>query len=76
MPDTSRDLPDFARFWMVCRKPARQGDRTEPRQRYSTRADAEAAAARLAREADHPYLILEAVAAIRPGDPVAQEALL
>lgn len=34
------DLPQVARFWMVARKPARQGDRTEPRQRYSTRADA------------------------------------
>lgn len=70
------DLPHFARFWMVARKPVRQGDRTEPKQRYSTRADAESVAARLARENDHPFLILEAVAVVRPGDPVAQEAFL
>lgn len=70
------DLPHFARFWMICRKPTGPGQKTEPRQRYSTRADAEAAAAQLARQADHPFLILEAVGVIRPGDPVAQEALL
>lgn len=70
------DLPQVARFWMVARKPARQGDRTEPRQRYSTRADAISAAARLARENRHPFLILEAVGIVRPDDPTEQESLL
>lgn len=61
-------LPAFARFWMVCRKPAGPGARTEPRQRYSHRADAVEAAQRLADDTGAPHIILEAVEAIRPRD--------
>jgi len=60
-------LPQFARFWMICRKPTRLDGRTEPRQRYSTRADAFHDAQRLADQLDAPFLILEAVEIIRPG---------
>lgn len=62
------DLPQFARFWMVCRKPMHQGARTEPRQRYSSRGDAEEIAGRLANETDASHLVLETVAEIRPGE--------
>ena len=60
-------LPQFARFWMICRKPGGPHSKTEPRQRYSTRADAFADAQRLADQLDAPFLILEAVEIIRPG---------
>lgn len=62
------DMPAFARFWMVCRKPTGPQTKTEPRQRYSTREDAQRAAAQLARQNDAPFLILETVAVVRPGD--------
>ncbi|MGZ9812314.1 hypothetical protein ACXN5S_17775 [Pseudoroseicyclus sp. H15] len=61
------DLPAFARFWMIARQPRRQGDKTEPRQRYSSRADALAAATRLAEQNDAPFVLLEAIEVIRPG---------
>lgn len=73
---TARALPAFARFWMVCRQPKGPGARTEPRQRYSTIADAEQAAAKLAAEAEAPFLILEAVAVVRPGGADDQGSLL
>ena len=69
------DLPAFARFWMVCRKPGPRA-RTEPRQRYSVKADAIAAARKLAHDNDHPFILLEAVEIFRPGDAADQEALL
>ncbi|APE43395.1 hypothetical protein BOO69_08185 [Sulfitobacter alexandrii] len=62
------ELPRFARFWMVCRKPMHPGARTEPRQRYGTRAEAEETAGRLANETNAPHLVLETVAVIRPGE--------
>lgn len=65
----SRALPPFARFWMVCRKPTGPGSQTAPRQRYSTIEDARAAARKLARENDAPFLVLETVEIARPGDP-------
>ncbi|WP_300009745.1 hypothetical protein [uncultured Roseobacter sp.] len=63
------NLPPFARFWMVCRKPQHAGAKTEPRQRYSSREDAQRTAERLARENDAPFIILEAVGIARPTDP-------
>jgi len=69
------ELPPFARFWMVCRKPMGPGTRTEPRQRYSTRSDAAQAAAALARDNDAPFLVLETIEIYRPTD-ATQEALL
>lgn len=62
------DLPHFARFWMVCRKPTGPGAKTEPRQRYSTFEDAMAAARKLANEHDAQFHILETVATARPGE--------
>lgn len=62
------ELPKFARFWMICRKPAGPGARTEPRQRYSTFDDASRAASQLAEGTGAPHLILESVAIIRPGE--------
>ena len=35
------ELPTFARFWMICRKPSKPHHKTGPRQRYSTRGDAQ-----------------------------------
>ena len=67
-------LPQFARFWMVCRKPTGPGQKTEPRQRYSSLGDAREAAADLARSNDHPFIVLEAIEVMRPGDS-RQEAL-
>ncbi|ATG47620.1 hypothetical protein CEW89_08555 [Celeribacter ethanolicus] len=61
-------LPPFARFWMVARKPSGPGSKTEPRQRYSTVEDARAAASDLANANDAPFIVLEAVEIIRPGD--------
>jgi len=61
-------LPPFARFWMVGRKPQGPGSRTEPRKRYSSLADARAAAHDLAKGNDAPFVVLEAIEIIRPGD--------
>lgn len=69
------DLPAFARFWMVCRKPTGPGSKTEPRQRYYSFDDAMTAARKLARENDAQFHILETVATARPGDAI-QESLL
>ncbi|WP_371398882.1 hypothetical protein [Marinovum algicola] len=69
------ELPPFARFWMVCRKPTGPGAKTEPRQRYSTFEDAMAAARKLANEHDAQFHILETVATARPGD-TSQRSLL
>mgnify|MGYP000686985168 CR=1 FL=1 len=62
------ELPKFARFYMVCRKPSGALSKTEPRQRYSTPEDARSAALNLANQNDAPFIILEAVEIIRPGD--------
>ncbi len=62
------DLPAFARFWMVCRKPAQASHKTEPRQRYSTLRDARDAAGKLAAQTGAPFLILETVEVIHPTD--------
>lgn len=68
-------LPAFARFWMVCRKPSGPGSKSEPRQRYSSLADAARAAADLAKANDHPFVVLETVEIFRPDD-ATQETLL
>lgn len=60
-------LPDFARFWMIARKPTGPHSRTHPTQRYSHRADAVTAARKLAAETNTPFVLLEAVEVIRPG---------
>jgi len=65
MPST---LPQFARFWMVCRKPSGPTSKTEPRARYSTLEDARRDARRLASQNDAPFLILETVEIARPGE--------
>ena len=62
------DLPQFARFWMICRKPSKPHHKTEPRQRYSTLADAQHAAEGMAAKTGEPFLILETVAIVRPTD--------
>ena len=62
------DLPQFARFWMVARKPSGPGSKTEPRQRYSTIEDARTTAQNLANANDAPFVVLEAVEIMRPGD--------
>ncbi len=69
------DLPKFARFWMVCRKPSGPHSKTEPRQRYSSFDQALAAAQKLARENEAQFHVLETVATARPGD-LTQETLL
>lgn len=69
------DLPHFARFWMVCRKPTGPGSKTEPRARYSSFNDAFAAAQKLAQENDAQFLVLETTAIARPGEAM-QGALL
>lgn len=68
------ELPKFARFWMVCRKPTGPHSKTEPRARYSSFDDAMADAAKLAKENDAQFLVLETVAIARPGD-AQQESL-
>ncbi len=52
------DLPMFARFWMVCRKPTGPGAKTEPRTRYASFDDAMDAASKLARENDAQFHVL------------------
>lgn len=69
------DLPQFARFWMVCRKPTGPHSKTEPRARYASFDDAMAAARKLAVENDAQFHILETVATARPGD-TTQDMLL
>ncbi len=61
-------LPAFARFWMVARKPQGPGSRTMPRQRYSHLEDARRAARDLARQNDAPFVVLEATEVFRPDD--------
>lgn len=60
-------IPHFARFWMIARKPTGPSSRTEPKMRYSHRADAVADAKRLANETNAQFVLLEAVEIIRPG---------
>ncbi|MDF3413259.1 hypothetical protein HKX54_02235 [Sulfitobacter sp. M57] len=62
------ELPQSARFWMICRRPAGPNSKTEPRQRYSSFADAERAAEKLAAQNDAEFTILETVAVARPTD--------
>lgn len=69
------DLPQFARFWMVCRKPTGPQSKTEPRARYSSFDEAMNAARKLARENDAQFHVLETVATARPGE-ATQETLL
>lgn len=69
------DLPKFARFWMVCRKPTGPMSKTEPRTRYSPFDDAMTAARKLARENDAQFHILETVATARPGDTTERTLL-
>ena len=69
------DLPKFARFWMICRKPTAAGHKTEPRQRYSHIQDARDAAAKLAKQNNHPFLVLEAVEIFRPDGEINQKDL-
>ncbi len=61
-------LPEFARFYMVCRKPTHAGARTKPKQRYSSHEDAMRAAVDLATAADHPFIVLTATDVVKPGD--------
>ncbi|QDC11256.1 hypothetical protein FHY55_19355 [Oceanicola sp. D3] len=69
-------LPRFARFWMVCRKPTGPRSRSEPKARFSSLGDARNTAATLAEEADAPFLILETVEVIHPGDLAPQRSLI
>jgi hypothetical protein len=62
------DLPSYLTFWMVCRKPSHPASKTEPRQRFIRKEDAPKAARDLATAEDAPFVILEAVEIIRPGD--------
>ena len=57
-----------APFWMVCRAPTHAGAKTEPRYRYSSRAEAHAAAADLARASNATFVILESVEFVGPAD--------
>lgn len=70
------DLHPTARFWMVCRKPTHRGAKTEPRQRYNVHADAINAAQKLARDNNHPFIVLEATEIHRPNDAPTQGNLL
>lgn len=69
-----RSLPQFARFWMICRKPTGPGSRTAPVQRYSSITDAVADARRLATQTGAQFLVLETVGVVDPGG-AGQEAL-
>lgn len=62
------DLPKFARFWMICRKPAGPGSKPEPRQMYSTIEDARRAAEQLAAKTGAQFLILETKEIVHPTD--------
>ncbi|MCZ4351560.1 hypothetical protein O4H61_03440 [Roseovarius aestuarii] len=64
------DLPKFARFWMVCRKPTGPHSKTEPRTRYSSLFDAMQAAHKLADDTGAQFHVLETVATARPGDAI------
>ncbi|MFX4298539.1 hypothetical protein [Pseudosulfitobacter pseudonitzschiae] len=59
-------FPQFAKFWMVCRKPTGPRSNSEPRVRYATFEDAMAAPRKLAKETGHQFHILETVATARP----------
>ena len=69
------DLPQFARFWMVCRKPTGPQSSSGPRARYSSFDEVLATAQKLANENDAQFHVLETVATARPGDTL-QESLL
>ena len=53
-------------FWMICRSPRHAGAKTEPRQRFSTEADARAAAQSMADQQAAPFVILTATETIWP----------
>ncbi len=62
------DIAQYARFWMICRKPTGPHSKTEPRARYETRADAAKAAQKVADQTGKRMLILEPVGEIAPRD--------
>jgi hypothetical protein len=61
-----RDLPEFARFYMICRRPTHAGSQTKPERRYANLADAARDARALATQAGAPFIILEAVSVVEP----------
>lgn len=62
------ELPQGKRFWMVARQPTHQHAKTEPKARYSSIEEARGIAGDLAQQNDAPFLVLEAVEVIRPGE--------
>lgn len=67
------DLPQFARFWMVCRKPNGAAPATTPQTRWRDKAIAQDAAQRLADANNHAFIVLEAVEIRHPAKPQAAE---
>jgi hypothetical protein len=55
-------------FWMIARAPTHPGSKTEPKQRFTTEADAIRAARDMAREHATPFVVLAVTHTIRPGD--------
>ncbi|MEQ9241269.1 hypothetical protein [Roseovarius indicus] len=62
------DLPHFARFWMICRKPSKPHHKTAPTQRYSNLGDARNAAESMAAKIGEQFLILETIEIVHPSD--------
>ena len=55
-----------APFWMICRAPRHEHSKTEPRQRYTSEADARTAAQAMADQHDAPFVVLIATTTIHP----------
>lgn len=62
------------RFWMICRTPTHAGSKTEPKARYTDKAEAQRAAQDLANQNGAAFTLLEAVETIHPASD--QQSLL
>lgn len=61
-------------FWMICRMPAHERSRTEPKVRYAHRDAAWDDAARLARETGESYALLTVEEVVTPQARLNQSA--
>jgi hypothetical protein len=56
------------KFFMVARKPTHPQAKTTPKVRYATDIEAHEAAQKLANATGNPFVVLEAIATVRPKD--------
>jgi len=61
-------MQPFEKFFMVAQKPTHPNAKTAPKVRYSSEIKAHEAAQKLANSIGKPFVVLEAVATVKPKD--------